>query len=175
MSGESQYKQKIMIWKKWASSSFLQLIHHFLGLRQNELTEPKGKDRPNRGICESFQKESSHALASEWGDILVREVLLQSLSISLAWSLTPPMFAPSYDATTNVRLPFLSLFLYLGPDLTWYYLASTTPLMKYVLLIPWFKNFYNLFCFPFNFVFFNPVVLLFPFWICSEGSISLCF
>lgn len=71
--------------------------------------------------------------------------------------------------------PLFSPFLYLGPDLTRHYLASTTPLMEYVLLIPWLKNFYNLFCFPFNFVFFNLVVLLFPFWICSEGSISLCF
>lgn len=109
-------------------------------------------------------------------DILVREVLPQFLSVSLAWSLTPPVFAPSHDATTNVHLPFLSPFFYLGPDITWHCLASTTLLMKYWLLIPWFKDFYNLFYFPFNFIFFHPlIILLFPFLICSEGSISLCF
>lgn len=110
-------------------------------------------------------------------DNLVREVLRRFLSVSLAWPLTYQCLPLLMVWLQMYISPFFLLFsFYLVPDLTWHCLVSTILLIKYVLLVPWLKNFYNLFYFPFHFIFFNPVIMfLFAFLICSEGSISLSF
>ena len=72
--------------------------------------EPKEKDRPNRGICESYQKESLHVLDSECGGYPGKGHSA-SVRLSIIGLVTiPPVSAPSHDVTTNECLPFLSPF-----------------------------------------------------------------
>ena len=94
------------------SISFLQLIHHVLSLHQNELTEPKGKDKHNRGIHESFQKESLGTLAPEHEGFhdkgISTSVLLSIISLVTHPLNISPFSRHSYKCISSVSFSHLS-------------------------------------------------------------------
>lgn len=126
---------------------FLQLIHHFLGLRKNELTEPKGKARRNRGSCESFQKESFHILAPECEGYREKKSATSFLSALLAWSFSFIVSSLLMMWLQMCVSPFsFTLFIWVLSNLTLSCLYSSShEILKCVLLILWFRYFYNLF------------------------------
>lgn len=73
-----------------SSVFLLQLIHHFLSLHQNELTEPNGKDKHHRGIHESFQRESVCTLAPECEGFYDKEIFTSRL-LSIISLVTRPL------------------------------------------------------------------------------------
>lgn len=128
--------------KKCTPFSFFQLIHHLLGLRQNELTEPKGKDKHNKGSMNHFRRNLFVLWPQNVKDFTVREFPPQFIRLVNHPIDSSPFSGHGYKCEFPV-FPFL-FFIWSCPNLTLFCLCSSSyKTVKYVLLIPWLRHPYN--------------------------------